>query len=285
MHDRRRHPSSRTPVARVLPSRSTGAPTDSIAGMTQRRRDPVRSLSATVTGAGDPVLLCHGFALGARTYRRTATLLGGHARVLLPTLVPRSTSWTYDAVLDALVATLDAHGVERCTVVAHSFGGGIALGLAVRRPDRVSDLVLANTLGLSRQWGLAREAFTGTRFLRLADPRATTDFFRSLGRHPVGTARAGWWAFRCDKRAEIAELRRLGTNRHVLWSADDSLLSPASGARFADELGAPFHLSAAPPGVRRLEHDWVYRQPAVFVDALLRLPLDGLHRTEAGARS
>jgi len=50
------------------------------------------------------------------------------------------------AFVDDLEALLDLLGVERCAIVAQSLGGGTALGFAVRRPQRVAALVLADTL-------------------------------------------------------------------------------------------------------------------------------------------
>lgn len=43
----------------------------------------------------------------------------------------------------AALATLDARGIERATVVGHSLGGGVAAWLAAHHPERVSALVLA----------------------------------------------------------------------------------------------------------------------------------------------
>lgn len=49
--------------------------------------------------------------------------------------------------VDDLEALLDELGVERTALVAQSMGGRSALGFAVRRPERVTALVMADTWG------------------------------------------------------------------------------------------------------------------------------------------
>jgi pimeloyl-ACP methyl ester carboxylesterase len=48
---------------------------------------------------------------------------------------------------DDAVAVLDREGVERAVVLGFSWGGGVALELARRHPDRVGALVLAASVG------------------------------------------------------------------------------------------------------------------------------------------
>ena len=54
---------------------------------------------------------------------------------------------TFAAIADAVARLLDAAGVERAHLVGESFGGMHALHAALRHPDRVGRLVLANTSG------------------------------------------------------------------------------------------------------------------------------------------
>ena len=52
-----------------------------------------------------------------------------------------------DVLVADLLAVMDAAGVKRAVIVGQSMGGWTALGAALRAPDRVSSLVLADTLG------------------------------------------------------------------------------------------------------------------------------------------
>ena len=59
--------------------------------------------------------------------------------------------WTLDANADALAALLGSD--SPVVVVAHSFGGAVALNLAATRPDRVAALVLLDpAVGLDGAW-------------------------------------------------------------------------------------------------------------------------------------
>jgi lipase len=61
--------------------------------------------------------------------------------------------WTIDANVAALAALLDADAADPVTVVGHSFGGAIALGLAAARPDLAASVVLLDpAVGLDGAW-------------------------------------------------------------------------------------------------------------------------------------
>lgn len=61
--------------------------------------------------------------------------------------------WTIDANVTALAALLEGTADGPVPVVAHSFGGAIALHLAAARPDLVNALVLLDpAIGLDGEW-------------------------------------------------------------------------------------------------------------------------------------
>lgn len=61
--------------------------------------------------------------------------------------------WTIDANVAALAVLLDSAADGPVPVVAHSFGGAIALHLAAARPDLVESLVLLDpAIGLDGEW-------------------------------------------------------------------------------------------------------------------------------------
>lgn len=108
-------------------------------------------------GQGAPVLLIHGSGPGVSAWanwRLTIAALSADYRCLAPDMagfgysaVPAGYRFTRQGWLDQLMAFLDAKGVERVHVVGNSFGGSMALALAIAAPDRVDRLVLMGSVG------------------------------------------------------------------------------------------------------------------------------------------
>jgi pimeloyl-ACP methyl ester carboxylesterase len=88
-----------------------------------------------------PVLLIHSSGFNARQWRRLAESLHDY-RVLSPNLLGYDTPWTgpfhFRQDVDWLASKLD----EPAHVVGHSYGGFLALQLALARPDLVKSLAL-----------------------------------------------------------------------------------------------------------------------------------------------
>jgi pimeloyl-ACP methyl ester carboxylesterase len=59
------------------------------------------------------------------------------------TVAPVSTI-TFDRLINDVFAVLDAHGIKSCVLAAESAGAMTALGAALKRPERISGLVLVD---------------------------------------------------------------------------------------------------------------------------------------------
>ena len=62
---------------------------------------------------------------------------------------PEDETYSLDFFVECVAQTLDAIGIESCTVVGNSLGGAIAIGLALAQPERVERLILMAPGGLS----------------------------------------------------------------------------------------------------------------------------------------
>lgn len=110
-------------------------------------------------GAGAPVLLIHGSGPGVSAWanwRLVMPALAQQARVIAPDMVgfgyserPAGFAYSMDAWVRQAVGLLDALGIARTDLVGNSFGGGLALALAIAHPERVRRLVLMGSAGVS----------------------------------------------------------------------------------------------------------------------------------------
>jgi pimeloyl-ACP methyl ester carboxylesterase len=229
----------------------------------------VRIGEATVrfddTGAGDPVLLLHGYPTSRLLWVGVAPLLAeAGLRVIAPDLVgygesscPASAEPDMASQAGWMASLLDAIGVRRAAVVAHDVGTAVAQLLVARAAERVRALVLIDgvhggewamdAIAPIRTWTEPARLFRVlVRQLRTSGPvRLDEELVRSVlaayegeegGAKLVRAARA------LDPRqtAQIMPaLRERRVPARVLWGEHDAYLSiDAVGRPLAELLGA-----------------------------------------------
>lgn len=111
-----------------------------------------------VHGDGPTVLLLHGSGPGVTAWanwRLTIPVLARRFHVIAPDIVgfgfterPEDIAYDLDTWTSHAIGVLDALGIERAHVVGNSFGGSLAMSLAIRHPDRVDRLVLMGSVGV-----------------------------------------------------------------------------------------------------------------------------------------
>lgn len=109
-------------------------------------------------GSGFPVLLIHGSGPGVSAWanwRLTIPVLAARKRVIAPDMVgfgfterPADIVYSMDTWVNHAVGLLDTLGIEQTDLVGNSFGGALALALAIRYPARVRRLVLMGSVGV-----------------------------------------------------------------------------------------------------------------------------------------
>lgn len=107
-------------------------------------------------GSGRHVLLVHGLGSSGGDWAFQVPALEAHRRVILPDLRGSGLSdappgpYSIATLAADLWALADSLGVEELDVVGFSLGGAVALEMALQRPDRVTRLVLVNSLASYR---------------------------------------------------------------------------------------------------------------------------------------
>jgi len=222
-------------------------------------------LRAVIAGAGPPLVLLPGFGLSPLVYLRVVDRLAPTHRVLVPWVWGAEQRWSYDTVVEAVVATLDAQEVGRAAVVGHSMGGAVALGVAAAAPARASALVLVDALALSPgRARLARLGLQGRHIRSFATPATARDFVRWAARRPGDVVATALWGWSCHLADAAAAVREAGVPRSVLWAEDDTLLPLPLGEELAGALDTPLRVVSGRSPQERVEHDWVYRHPTFF---------------------
>ena len=105
-------------------------------------------------GAGDPVLLLHGwrgsiesmtpvFDEFVKHYAVVALDFPGHGESELP---PRA--WNVTDFMVMVLRLMDALHLDRPHIIAHSHGGRVTIKLAATHPDRVRKIVLVDSAGI-----------------------------------------------------------------------------------------------------------------------------------------
>ncbi|MFM1907841.1 MAG: hypothetical protein RLZZ591_1518 [Pseudomonadota bacterium] len=109
-------------------------------------------------GQGSPVLMIHGSGPGVSAWanwRLVIPELARTQRVLAPDMVgfgfterPQGIVYGMDTWVQQAVDFLDTMNLSQVDLVGNSFGGGLALALAIRHPERVRRLVLMGAVGV-----------------------------------------------------------------------------------------------------------------------------------------
>lgn len=103
-------------------------------------------------GQGQPVILIHGFGGSMWQWEHQQTPLSAQVRLITPDLIGSGLSdkpdieYLPEQMLEYFVGFMDALQTRQATLVGNSMGAGLAIGMALAHPDRVSQLILIDGL-------------------------------------------------------------------------------------------------------------------------------------------
>ncbi|HET6945010.1 MAG TPA: alpha/beta hydrolase [Gaiellaceae bacterium] len=217
------------------------------------------TLSVVDEGAGEPVVLLHGFPDSSYVWReQIPALVAAGKRVVAPDLrgfggsdkPQEAEAYRMTHLVADVVAVLDALEIDRADVVGHDWGAGLAWVVAARVPERVHRLVVMSVghpnagrrpsvAQREKSWYMLLFQFEGTAEVLLAqnDWKLAREWLRGNGdvdRYLVDLARPGaltaalnWY------RANVSPEREVGAPRAFpevraqtlgLWSSGDDYL-------------------------------------------------------------
>jgi pimeloyl-ACP methyl ester carboxylesterase len=224
-----------------------------IAPREQRIELPQGALTAQVWGddAAPPLLALHGWLDNAGSFALLAPLLAGHFRVIALDLpghghsdhLPVAASYHYLDYVQVVLAAVKQLRIDRCVLLGHSLGAGIATLVAAAAPERIARLLLIEGLGPlgddgSHTLQRFRDAFAtrvdGTKPLRIFRSVEQAIEARSMvSGLPIALARPiverglvetdGGWRWRSDQRLTRPSATRLAESQiHALLRGIDT---------------------------------------------------------------
>ena len=244
-------------------------------------------LHTQVSGTGPDVLLLHSLALNSHVWDPAVERSAHEFRLMRPDFPGHGESG-YDGrpltvfeLADLAVAELDRLGVAQADVVGVSLGGSVAMALALRHPERVRRLVLADC---SADYGPRRVADWADRAYIAGTEDRTRQFARQKQRwfsdaflrtRPEVIARFEAMFVSCDSAAHAATCGALGALN--LLGELAAIAAPTLVVVGGDDPGTPVAaselISARIPGARLeivpgLKHMAVFEDDGVW-DAIL----------------
>jgi pimeloyl-ACP methyl ester carboxylesterase len=215
-------------------------------------------------GEGPPVVLVHGFASSLDAWGAIVPELSKRHRVLALDMMGfgfserPDTSYSPRAQAELVMKLAEKRGIERPTLVGHSFGASVVLALALAHPDRVARIALYDAFVYEDQiptffhWsrgdGVGEALFTlyyrerADERMRLAfyDPSFVTEALVESVEDQLdrpGTVAAALATVRAMRYAGVEhEYRKVQAPTLLLWGREDTVTPLAYGERLAAEL-------------------------------------------------
>ena len=216
-------------------------------------------------GAGDPVVLLHGFPTSSELWRRESWLFAQQMRVIAPDMLgygssekPPAADLSEPAQAGYVSELMEQLGIERAALVGHDLGGGIAQMLALDGGVEVGCLVLLDSVCFDA-WPIE-----GVKMLQSGDARQeTAEFVEEVGRlildlgiahkerfdDEVARTYLGPWkddpaAFFRAARAITGkalarredELAALDVPTFIVWGEEDPFLPPELAERLGEAI-------------------------------------------------
>ena len=168
------------------------------------------------TGEGPVLLLLHGLGCDHTTWAPVIDELARHYTVVAPDLLGHGRSakpradYSVGGYANGMRDLLTVLGVDKVTVVGHSFGGGVAMQFAYQFPERTERLVLVASGGLGPEVSPAIRAVT------------TPGFHQVMGLLTLpGIRHVGRAGLRSLAKAPLPHTRDLAEVAHIYDSFKD----------------------------------------------------------------
>jgi len=243
-------------------------------------------------GQGEPLLVLNGIFMSCASWAPFVPSLSRHHRLILVDMLDqghsaRMTDYYGQALQAEVVSALLQHlGYESCSILGISYGGQVAIRLALKNPPAVDRLILANTTAyvnpwledLGHAWSYAFASHDARQFFKTCMPLIYSPGFYAAN---VTWLHAREKAFRERFTPEVYEsfLRLLKSTegldlRESLREVTAPTLVISSDLDYITPLADQAEILARMPDARQIVlkscgHASMYEQPVEFLSAVL----------------
>jgi pimeloyl-ACP methyl ester carboxylesterase len=220
-------------------------------------------------GGGEPLVLLPSMLVLSRSYRPIIGELGRWFHVMCPEFPgvghgeQLEQPWTFEEYGDFLLSFFDAMKIEQAIVVGHSNSGPLGIIFAAEHPQRVSQLILADSIGADQLFSLPR-VFLGRAIDAALEFRLTVTGFHHVLYNLFAHPRNFFSQVSLSAETDIiAPARRVTAPTLIAWGARDNTMPLRCGVLLHQTIaGSKIHV--APTG----SHDWLITNATEFAAAV-----------------
>lgn len=208
-----------------------------------------------IAGEGQPILILHGWGASSDSWIRVQEILADQGyKVISPDFPGFGKSktppepWNINDFTKWLNEFANSQGLEKFFIIAHSFGGRIAIKFAANYPQRIKNLILCASAGIKPKPGLktriifqlakiGNAIFTPRHLVRFKDK--ARNFFYVFLRHKDYVKADGTMRETVKKVLEedlLPDLSKIKTKTLIVWGEIDKMVPVRYAHIFAENI-------------------------------------------------
>jgi pimeloyl-ACP methyl ester carboxylesterase len=195
-----------------------------------------------IGGKGEGFLILHGWNGSSDSWKKIIGVLETKYKVVCPDFpgfgksqVP-STPWNLNDFVEWLNEFSEKVNLKNFFLLAHSFGGRVAIKFSIFYPEKVKKLILVSSAGIKQEWGLKEKIifqiskignaiFSKNHFFRFKD--GARNFFYRIARIKDYSKAKGVMKETMKKIVEedlLPELSKIQKETLIIWGEKDKII-------------------------------------------------------------
>jgi pimeloyl-ACP methyl ester carboxylesterase len=194
-----------------------------------------------IGGRGENFLILHGWGGSSDSWRKVIEVLEIKYKVICPdfpgfgkTQTPQI-PWSLNDFVEWLNELVEKLNLENFFLLAHSFGGRVAIKFSISYPEKIKKLILVSSAGIRQEWGLKEKIifqiskignaiFSKNPFFRFKD--GARNFFYRIARIKDYSKAKGVMKETMKKIVEedlLPELSKIQKETLIIWGEKDKI--------------------------------------------------------------